>query len=671
MIKIFIFSFLFFFITVEVYSQNRDKYELESIDFNGNHEFSSSTLSSIIYSEESPGWFWKFLNSFTSFGKEAIYFDSSNIQIDVSALQAYYNANGFFETNISYKYDVDTTNKEVDLTYIIKENDPSTFGKDSLFGIEDLSRVVRYDFTGEISLDTTSRYSQFKVQQALDQAVNVLLNSGYMLAKFDSTVIIRDTVKNKANLDIYFTIGNRYTIDTVLVSKTGEGASEVTDNLLKNITDIKTGDFYNLEQIRQRQTRLFRTGLFSSVILSASEKDTSGSKVPLKLEGNIGLMNELSPEIILNNQNNALNVGLSASYIRKNFFGNARKLTISPSFGLQDFFNINFGDIVKKFSLRDTTLLGYLDARMTIEQPYLFSKPIFGTWENYAQINKQTNYNLTTYGSKITFEFELPKFTYINFLSTYYNIEATKENYRLRNDSISSKLISVIGADFGKTTTDDILFPSQGYNISMDLEVANTFPYLISKIAGNDFSGALFYKLVLTSSFYFALDQKRNNIFALKAKTGNIQTYVGDYSGIPLNRTFFVGGSNSVRGWRTNDLHTPNAPTIQNIEGTPNVKGGTFLIEGSMEYRYRFLESFGVVLFYDYGGTWIGYNQFRYDQIAQALGLGFRYYTQIAPFRIDFGFKFYDPSAKKFIWNNWNSDFFNNLSIHFGIGEAF
>ena len=49
--------------------------------------------------------------------------------------------------------------------------------------------------------------------------------------------------------------------------------------------------------------------------------------------------------------------------------------------------------------------------RVKIEQPYLFSKPIFGTWENYAQVNKQSDYNVTIYGSKLTFEFELPKYT--------------------------------------------------------------------------------------------------------------------------------------------------------------------------------------------------------------------------------------------------------------------
>ena len=669
MVKILIVLNLIIFFSANFYPQTKDKYELRSINFEGNNEFSTSTLISVIYSEESPGWFWQFLNSFTSFGKGPIYFDSSNIQIDLSALYAYYNANGFFETRISYKYDIDSSDKDVDLTYILRENKRSKFGKDTIFGIQSLPSDVKENFKKELAFDKSQWYSQSIVQQNIEQAVNVLLNSGYMLAKWDSTIIIRDTVNNLANLDVYFTTGKRYVIDSVMVTKSGEGASEVKNKLLRDITDISKGDYYNLEKIRQRQVRLYRTGLFNSVILSASEKDTSGNGVPLNLNGNIGLMNELSPEIILNNQNNFLNIGLSASYIRKNFLGNARKLTISPSFAVQNFFN-DFSQIFKKFSLRDTTLLGYIDARMKIEQPYLFSKPIFGTWENYAQVNKQSNYNLTIYGSRLTFEFELPKYTFVNFLSTYYNVEVTKENDLVYHTPLSTKLISLIGADFGRTTANDLLFPTQGYNISLQAEHANAFPYLFSKIAGKNFDDVMFYKLVLSSSFYFALDLKKNNIFALKAKIGQMHTYLGNYSGIPLNQTFYVGGSNSVRGWRANQLHPQNAPLIENAQGK-NIKGGTFLIEGSFEYRYRFMQSFGVVLFYDYGNTWIGYKPFRYDEVAQAVGPGFRYYTQIAPFRVDFGFKFYDPIAKKYIWNNWDKHFFRNLEIHFGIGEAF
>jgi outer membrane protein insertion porin family len=648
-------------------------YELQSIEFEGNSELSSSELSEAIYSTETPWWFWKFLNSFTPLGSEPVYFDSTNIQLDLEALEAFYNSQGFFEAEFSHEFTVDTSELEVTLKYIISEGDASVYGNSKIFGLNNIPEYIALDIYDEMSIDTTERFLQSTIEQKTEQSVDILLNNGYMLAKFDSTVILRDTALNKAHLIVYFTSGKRYIIDTLLVEKTGDGADLVSEQLVREITDISPGEFYSLEKIRRSQVRLFRTGLFNSVQLNGAVEDTANSRVPLRLKGNIGRMNELAPEIIINNQQNAFNVGLGANYIRKNFLGDARKLTIRFSFGLQDFFKADFDNLINRFSFRDTTLLGYVDSRIIIEQPNLFNEPIYGTWENYAKIDKQRRYNLTTFGTKFTFEFELPQFTFINFLSTSYNIEQTYEVYRLLNDSLSSKLLSIIGIDMGKTTADNILFPTRGYNISLKLEEANTVPYLVTRLYGDEYKGALFYKVVWNSSFYAALDNQRTSIVGAKFKVGHLQAYYGDYSGIPLNRTFYAGGSNSIRGWRSNDpdLVPEGTPTVMGLIAGPNVKGGTFLLEGSLEYRLRFLENIGTAIFFDYGNTWLGYKNFRFDEVAIATGFGLRYYTEVAPFRIDFGFKFYDPKNKKFLWENWNEHFLQNIEFHFGIGEAF
>ena len=648
-------------------AQENSRYELQEINFNGNSRISSSQLSNVILSKETPWWFWKFLNSFTSLGSEPVYFDSSNIPIDIRALKSYYKANGFFQTSVKYHYDVDTTDKEVTLTYTINEGEADNYGKTTLEGLSKVPDPTMTKFKNEVKFDSVDRYIQNVVQQKVQSGVSVLLNNGFMFAQFDSTIVVTDTVEDRADMSIYFTTGKEYHIDTVMVTTSGDGAPYVKESMLRDISDIRSGDLYNLDKLRQSQQRLFRTGLFNSIILSGVEQDTTDSKVPVKLDANIGKLNELSPEIIVNNQQSALNAGLGLSYIRRNFFGNARKLTVSTSFGVQDIFNVNYGALFKKFSFRDTTLLGYLDSRITIEQPYLFSRPIFGTWENYATINKQPRYNNTVYGSKITFDFELPRYTAINFLSAYYNVEQSNEVYRTNNDSLSRKLLSIIGADFGRTTTNDILFPTEGYILSILFEEANSLPYLIGKLGKDEFNGSLFYKVSLNADYYLALNQRKMAVFATKFKIGRIQIYHGDYAGLPLNRTFYAGGSNSVRGWRSNELVPQNATTVYGINGV-NVKGGTFLLEGSFEWRYKFVKSFGTALFFDYGNTWIGYDKFRYDQLALSPGLGFRYYSSIAPFRLDFAFKLYNPDDKTWVFKK---NFWNNIVFHFGIGEAF
>ncbi len=660
--NILIFVFIFSF---QMFAQQGMQFELSSIKFTGNNSYSGSALKDVIYSQTSPWWFWKFLNSFTSFGKGPVYFDSTNIQIDLNALRDYYNSNGFFNTKFGYKYEIDTAGKKVNLVYIVDENDFLTFGKLKLTGLDSLPRYLYDNISSEISLDTTKRYSEKIIQDNTNKVINDLHNNGYMFAKYnDTTIIVKDTAHLKADVNIHFFLGNNYSIDTVLINKTGEGAYLVDDGLLRDISGIKSGETYNLDELRRSTVRLYRTGLFSTVLLSGDEYDTTDSKVPIKLDGNIGLMNELSPEVILNDQQRAFNVGLGLSYIRKNFLGDARKLTISSSFGIQDIFRADFANLIRKFSSYDTTLRGYIDSRIVIDQPYVFEKPIFGTWETYATINKQQDYNNTIYGSKVTLEFELPAYTFINHLSTSFTVEKSNEVYKSYNDSISTKLVLDIAADAASTTADNILFPTRGYNLSYHFEEGNSFPQKNS-------IGAEFYKIQLGGSYYIALDQKLNSIAAFKLKVGNIQVFYGSFAGVPINRTFYSGGSTSIRGWSSNQLVPTGSQIITDITGVKNFIGGSFLLEGSMEFRRKFLENVGYTIFSDFGNTWLGYHKFRWDGVAVAAGFGFRYYTPIAPFRIDFGLKFYDPSKNEFLWESWNKHFLQNFEINFGLGEAF
>ncbi|HEY6905939.1 MAG TPA: POTRA domain-containing protein, partial [Ignavibacteriaceae bacterium] len=186
-------------------------------------------------------------------------------------------------------------------------------------------------FNDEVKFDSSNRFVQNVVEDKIQSGVSTLLNNGFMFARFDSTVVITDTVARRANLDIYFTTGKEYRIDTVEVIKSGLGAPYVEEGMLREISDLKKGELYNLDKLRTSQQRLFRTGLFNSIVISGKEQDTTDSMVPIRLEANISSLNELSPEVIVNNQQNALNVGLGLSYIRRNFFGNARKFTASTS----------------------------------------------------------------------------------------------------------------------------------------------------------------------------------------------------------------------------------------------------------------------------------------------------------------------------------------------------
>lgn len=666
-------TFTAFLIFTFIAFANEDKYELRSINFNGNSTISSSMLKDIIYSEESPGWFWKFLNSFTSFGKEPIYFDSSNIEIDLRALKDFYTNNGYFSASFSYNYKVDTSKHVVDLYYNIIEGASSKINNVDVYGLESVVLQYLVESKNVLSSLSGSDYSQNNVKLKIDEVIYYLSNNGYMLVSFDSTIIYKDTSKNSANLEIYFTPGKRYQINQIVVEKEGAGSENVEHSLISDIVGISAYEYYNLEKIRQSQSRLYRTGLFSSITIAPKIEDTLDTFVPLRVWGSIGLMHELGPEIIMNNQKNTFNIGLGASFTKKNFLGQARKLSLSGSFGLQDFFKMSFNNFFNRLAIEDTTLFGFVETRAKIEQPYVFNRPIFGILEGYYNINKDAGLASRNYGGKLSFEFEMPSYTFVSYLSAYFNLEVVKEIYNIAWLSSNviytrSSMLNIIGADVRSSKPDNPLFPTSGYNLSFLFEEANFFPYTFAKISGGDITDPSFYKTMVTLANYFPVGSWSNSVLGIKFKTGYLQTYHGNKSEVPSTRLFFAGGSNSVRGWRARELAPINSYYVKELNLFALVPGGTFLLEGTVEWRWRFSESIGSNIFLDYGNTWNGYKSFNFKDVAVAAGFGFRYYTMIAPFRIDFGFKTYDPYNNSSILKR---KFFDVFEFHFGIGEAF
>lgn len=623
-------------------------------------------LKDLIASVETPSWISKFLHSFTSLGKAPEYFDSLTIEKDLRSLNEFYTANGFFRATITPSWDVDTNALEVTLRFTISEGNPARVRSVQSFGVQTVGGELKTEIDNMLAPDTTKRFSQIMMKTSIDNVQNLLSNNGYMLVKYDSTIVTQDTASETADLQIYFESGKPYTLGKLTIDKKGPGADKVENDLIERIVGIKENESYSYEKLRLSQVRLYRTGLFNSVTLAPILKDTSSTVAPLLLTGDISMLNEFSPEIIMNNQQNTFNVGLGAGISRKNFLGNARKLTINGSFGISDIVRANPANIVKTFSLQDSTVLGYFEGSVKIEQPYVFDKPIFSTVEGYLKINKDAVSNKRTLGGKLSFEFEMPRYTFINFLTTYYSFEVVDEIFP-RKGKLSESL-SILGAEAKAYKANDPIYPTKGFNLGFLFEEANLLNDVLGKIIGHHFNGSLFYRSTISSAYYLP-GSNRNDMsaYGAKLKIGYIQAYRGPEINIPSVKKFTVGGSNSLRAWKARELAPQEETTV--LDSTVEIVGGTFLVEGSLEFRQKFTPEVGAVVFTDIGNTWLGYQAFRPDDIAVASGFGLRYYSVFAPFRVDFAVKSYDPNNKK---NFFKKTFFKELfEFQIGIGEAF
>lgn len=670
--------FLLFVLNVGILkAQNEMRFELVDIKYQGNNSFSDSELSSQLVSKKTPWWFWKFLKSFTPLGSEKQYFDSLNIQIDKRALIDFYLARGFFFAKVEEIVQLDSLNQKAFLTYLIDEGKPSTFGSLKIFGIDNLSDFEKQSVYNKFfNIVEFKPFRQNEIEKSITETLRYLTNNGYLFAQYDSAVVIKDTNLFKADVNVYFSPHIKHFVNGINIVKHGPGASELSDDLIKNIAALKPGENYDQSRLERSEIRLLRTALFNSISVNPVTKDTQNSYVPIEIISQVSTLNEISPELKVDNDFNSFNTGLGLNLIRKNFLGNARKLSVETSFRLIDVLKFDFKNLFKTGDESESKYQGVVDLELGLEQPYLFGRPILTTTKAYFRSSTFRTDTEKLIGVLQNFDFEMPEYTFITLLKPMFSLEQTEYEFSFPSLEIlvdARSLTPALGVELGSYKTDNLFFPITGYNLYFYPEIfqSRTDVKISSTDSLSDISQTgWFWKLQSSFSQFFTVSKDKRGTLGLKFKIGYIQSLSGNYDLIPPNRTFFSGGSNSIRGWRLRQLLPKDEVEYFGImrdqDNTP--RGGTFLLEGSLEFRRKFLDDFGLALFLDYGNVWNGYKNISFNQIAAATGLGLRYYSPIAPFRIDFGLKLFDPNDKTFIFDK---KFFNNIEFHFGIGEAF
>lgn len=163
-------------------------------------------------------WFWSFLNSFTPFGDEPVFFDSSKISVDKLALTEYYRSNGFFKIAVTDSIVADTVNKTVNLYYQIMESNPFRYGKIKFYGLDKLTDFERSRIVDEtIAIDSSKQYSEADLQNKINNIKRNLGNNGYVFAGYDSTIVSIDTVSIRTDVSMYFNTGKKYAISETII----------------------------------------------------------------------------------------------------------------------------------------------------------------------------------------------------------------------------------------------------------------------------------------------------------------------------------------------------------------------------------------------------------------------------------------------------------------------
>jgi outer membrane protein insertion porin family len=666
--------------------------EIHKIELVGNHTFDDGTVKDVMQTKETPGVFPKLLFKVSEkLGSKPEYFEEEKFAADAKLLEDFYRDHGFYHTKVTEGSHIDSTGHTIDLSVEIVENVRSLVDTVDYRGLDSLSMDLLAELFKEPRIVRGMPYEESRAVAEISRVLDFLGNHGYPLAYFDRERSGKYEWKPTAafRLTLTFVMGRKYQFGEASVH-VDPPREDITDGIILRQLDFQPGEVYSREKKISSERNLNRLDLFEAVRVDNPRlSDTSlSSTVPIDVFVRPRARHELSPELSVSDENNAFNLGLGLGYTNRNFFGDARHSETHVRVRTQSIQEWNFHEVFGGRGFRDPTVVGAVELQFQVLQPYLFSRNLSGSWTTSISAEKQKPYILSILRNKIglsnkfaTYTFGLIDWT-LERVSPEILGDTSDQATRtaLSRDENQAQFNSIISATLQRDKTNDIFSPTDGFFNSITLGESGILPKLLPGIhTGLPFTQ--YYEVMLLGRWYQDLTSTRYNILAMKAKVGYQDKYGESRDlpvNIPLNRRFFAGGSGSVRGWRARDLGAMPDSLLQ--------FGGNFILETNVEMRINYFRGYGklgwvrldniwVVYFLDMGNVWTNATDFKPREIAMAAGVGLRYETFFGPFRVDYGFRVYDPKevpGKQTVFQKrLFGDVLGNGVVQFGIGQAF
>jgi outer membrane protein assembly complex protein YaeT len=678
---------LSFLCTVPVCSQvTGQKFEVGQLRFKGNETLSDDQLLNVMHTRETPWavWIWIYhrFDKEILGGQEPEYFDPIIFSSDYHQVKRYYEDNGFFHVRIDTIISVRPENEKVFLTFSITEGRRSLVDTILYKGFENLPPDVIEELSSNKQIQVGEPYIQNMVETELRRIIEVFANNGYVNVKVVAVDARRYASTDNFSLLFEFNPGKRYTFGNISVEQDTSSLLQIDSSIVLRHLDFTTGEYYGEQKKIESERNLNRLGVFEATKIENALPYISSdvTSIPMRVLVRTRPFQELTPEIGVNDENNAFNVLFGIGYSHRNFFGGARNFSTVLRLNVQ---SLQFQTIFKGKGLRDSSLVSKAELTTQLIQPYFLNNKTSISATLSAILDKQTSYYIPSLSFRLGTQSQTATYTrlYIDWnlqLSDPKKV-ATLQDTANQELGFLKQFNSFITIMLQRDKRNDIFYPSAGIFQSISIEEGGSFPRVFGKTLGLNLPYSQYVKLTFNGQWYWDPTTKRDLIWATRWRTGTAFLY-GDspLKDIPLTQRFYSGGSGSVRGWRARYLGAM-PDTLRNL-------GGNALFEGTIEARWNLLkgagslgfidfEKFSFVFFYDCGNIWSEPKKMRLNDIAMAFGLGLRYNTIAGPIRIDFGMKLYDPyapSTRRWVTQKrFFPETFKEGVLHLGVGHTF
>ena len=577
------------------------KVYIKSINFTGNKNFSARKLRSIMETKEKM----IVISWFTDRG----ILQRDILDTDTDRLSIFYHDKGFMDAKVGSP-EVAMKDGGFYITIPIEEGERYKISDVKISGdlLENNERLLK-----QLQSQPKEYFGREKLREDLDKISKIYMDQGYAYTEVDPGVK-REMQDRSTDIDFNVKKKNIVHIGRVIIT----GNTKTLDKVIRRELKLAEGDLFSSTKLEQSTNNLRKLDYFEDVEITPVDTEQTdvmnlNVKVKEKLTGAISLGGGYSSDD---------GVFTSGEINQRNLFGTGRSVALKGYLGQE----------AQRYVLSFT-------------EPYVFDRPISGGIDLYNWLREYPDFTEDSTGFRLRSGYRFGNYSRLgatyNFSSSLVTDMPTDAPpiYLQQEGRLSSTSITLA---WDRDSTNHPFLPSRGMVSGLSVQWAS--PYLGGQ--------SNFLKAEVRHGIFVPLVWKL--VGYARGEFGYINNLGGtdDNTTLPLYDRFFLGGINSLRGFKW--------ATVGPYDGAYIIGGTTYGLV-TVELLFPLVESIGMrgVFFFDAGNSFREMSDFSVSDFRTDAGAGIRWNSPLGPLRIECGYNL-DPKPGE-----------NNYQFQFSAGAFF
>lgn len=635
--------------------------------------------------------------------------------------------NGYFSGTSSYELVPGRNPKKAAIKYVVNTGPAYLLSSVELPDDTTRMRHLVDSIAGKLPyLRRGSRFDMDSLASVRVAITNSLRNQGYFYFNPDFIEYLADTVATPGQVALRMSIGSnipdvfmqQYRTGKVTVNVTRHsGHGRYTDTMqLSNATVIRQmpsllrrsvmaenitfrpGRVFAVRDMDRTQSRLARTGIFSSVSVSTT-RDTTAAVPTLNVLVDCVMDRpwEASVEVNATSKSNSyIGPGISLGLTNKNTFGGGEQLSLNLTGAYEwQTGGGNRGGIFNSYEAGITATLAF---PRLLAPRFIHRRRRDVNWTRFSLnadlLNRPHFFKMAQFNAAMTYDWRSNRhvsmsltpmrITYTKLMHTTHDFDSIMAANPAVALSFRSQFIPQMMYTFN---LDRNIGPDNNINYSFTVQQAGNLMWSLYELCGKHGEKRLFgtpfsqFVKGQTQIVYSRRVGCGDHWLVSRAAVGAEHAY-GNASQVPYAEQFYCGGANSVRAFTVRSIGPGSYRAPHDTASDYFDQTGTFRFEANVEYRFPIAGPLHGAVFLDAGNVWLlkedpqrpggllrGSTFFK--DLALGTGAGLRFDISMLVVRGDLGIGIHAPydTGRSGYYNM--TSFGNSLAFHLAIGYPF